>query len=162
MVDNIHVISSITVWKSLLPAHNETILQTQSLKELSFLTWDIVKFPFLFLQVVRNLSLSRYLPLASDNVGASTLMPGVNIPTLPVGRTTFTGRIQSCIQTECLAKTDDFMTISWKVQYLRYTSGMLYWENNTYMYWVKEQLCIKLLAAEAACAASAYLSSVLL
>ena len=40
--------------------------------------------------------------------------------------------------------------------------GMLYWENNAYMYWVKEQLCIKLLVAEAACAASAYLSSVLL
>ena len=41
-------------------------------------------------------------------------------------------------------------------------SFMLYWENNAYMYWVKEQLCIKLLVAEAACAASAYLSSVLL
>ena len=39
---------------------------------------------------------------------------------------------------------------------------MLYWENNAYMYWVKEQLCIKLLVAEAACAASAYLSCVLL
>ena len=39
---------------------------------------------------------------------------------------------------------------------------MLYWENIAYMYWVKEQLCIKLLVAEAACAASAYLSSVLL
>ena len=39
---------------------------------------------------------------------------------------------------------------------------MLYWENNAYMYGVKEQLCIKLLVAEAACAASAYLSSVLL
>ena len=35
---------------------------------------------------------------------------------------------------------------------------MLYWENNAYMYWVKEQLCIKLLVAEAACAASAYLN----
>ena len=35
---------------------------------------------------------------------------------------------------------------------------LLYWENNAYMYWVKEQLCIKLLVAEAACAASAYLS----
>ena len=39
---------------------------------------------------------------------------------------------------------------------------MLYWENNAYMYWVKEQLCIKLLVAEASYAASAYLSSVLL
>ena len=39
---------------------------------------------------------------------------------------------------------------------------MLYWKNNAYMYWVKEQLCLKLLVAEAACAASAYLSSVLL
>ena len=39
---------------------------------------------------------------------------------------------------------------------------MLYSENNAYMYWVKEQLCIKLLVAEAAWAASAYLSSVLL
>ena len=39
---------------------------------------------------------------------------------------------------------------------------MLYWENNAYMYGVKEQLCIKLLVAEAACAASAHLSSVLL
>ena len=39
---------------------------------------------------------------------------------------------------------------------------MLYWENNVYMYWVKEQLCIKLLVAEAASAASAYLSSMLL
>ena len=39
---------------------------------------------------------------------------------------------------------------------------MLCWENNAYMYLVKEQLCIKLLVAEAACAASAYLSSVLL
>ena len=36
---------------------------------------------------------------------------------------------------------------------------MLYWENNAHMYWVKEQLCIKLFA-EAAYAASAYLSSV--
>ena len=35
---------------------------------------------------------------------------------------------------------------------------LLYWENNAYMYWVKEQLCIKLLVAEAACAASAYLN----
>ena len=43
-----------------------------------------------------------------------------------------------------------------------YTIIVLYWENNAYMYWVKEQLCIKLLVAEAACAASAYLSSVLL
>ena len=40
--------------------------------------------------------------------------------------------------------------------------GMLYWENNAYMYWVKELLCIKLLVAEAAGAASAYLRSVLL
>ena len=39
---------------------------------------------------------------------------------------------------------------------------LLYWENNAYMYWVKEQPFIKLLVAEAACAASAYLSSVLL
>ena len=39
---------------------------------------------------------------------------------------------------------------------------MLYGENNAYMYWVKEQLCIKPLVAEAAYAASAYLSSVLL
>ena len=39
---------------------------------------------------------------------------------------------------------------------------LLYWENNAHMYWVKEQLCIKLLVAEAANAASAYLSSVLL
>ena len=39
---------------------------------------------------------------------------------------------------------------------------VLYWENIAYMYWVKEELCIKLLVAEAASAASAYLSSVLL
>ena len=45
---------------------------------------------------------------------------------------------------------------------LFWRKGMLYWENNAYMYWVKEQLCIKLLVAEAACAASAYLNSVLL
>ena len=32
---------------------------------------------------------------------------------------------------------------------------------NVYMSWVKEQLCIKLLVAEADCAASGYLSSVL-
>ena len=35
-------------------------------------------------------------------------------------------------------------------------------ENKAYMYWVKEQLCIKLLVAEVAWAVSAYLSSVLL
>ena len=44
----------------------------------------------------------------------------------------------------------------------KWTVRLLYWENNAYMYWVKEQLCLKLLVAEAACAASAYLSSVLL
>ena len=39
---------------------------------------------------------------------------------------------------------------------------LLYWEINAYMYWVKEQLCLKLFTAEADCAASDYLSSVLL
>ena len=34
--------------------------------------------------------------------------------------------------------------------------------NIAYMYWVKEQLYLELLVAEATCAASAYLSSVLL
>ena len=42
---------------------------------------------------------------------------------------------------------------------LFWRKGMLYWENNAYMYWVKEQLW---LVAEAACAASVYLISVLL
>ena len=53
-----------------------------------------------------------------------------------------------------------FNTCTYKIYWgkiLFWRKGILYWENNAYMYWVEEQLCIKLSVAEAACAASAYL-----
>ena len=64
-----------------------------------------------------------------------------------------------CIGLKSIKQEEQHWTL-YKECYL--LSIMLYWENNAYMYWVKEQLCIKLLVAEAAYAASAYLSSVLL
>ena len=38
----------------------------------------------------------------------------------------YTGRIQNCIWTEYLAKSDDIMIISWKVQYFRYLVFAVY------------------------------------
>ena len=51
-----------------------------------------------------------------------------------------------------------FVTLGWvMICDFKFKRNVLYWGNVAYMYWVKEQLCIKLLVAEAACTASAYL-----
>lgn len=75
-----------------------------------------------------------------------------------------TGRIQSCVRTECLAETDKFITISWKVQYLpvhlqflTYRSNILYiWHRNQhklfslinkyYKYQIPEKLLFQLIS----------------
>ena len=50
-----------------------------------------------------------------------------------------TGRTQCCVRTECLAETDKFMTISWKVQYLHVHLQFLSCRSNTLYIWHQNQ-----------------------